>query len=104
MRRNLRDRDPRCIDLIGLRVAALDCAKLSGVVVGETEQTLVVLGDDGRVRTLLKQPCTILVIGDGCVRVVKGMWLIGYRDERLFRCLVARVSRARRRRSGKKRQ
>jgi len=98
----LRVKDPRCLDLIGLEVVALDCAEVRGVVVGETENTFLVMGSDGEVRTLLKAPCTILVIGDRCMRIVRGAWLVGYRDERLFRCLVGRASRGRRRRSGKR--
>ncbi len=77
--------DPRCVDLLGRTVLVMDCPyDVEGVVVGETRNTFLIISRGRRV-VVPKLPCTFLVYSD-CWRLVRGRWLIGYRDVRLSKC------------------
>ncbi len=74
----------RCVDLLGREVATYKCPyRVRGVVVGETYNTFLVLAR-GRVVTVPKALCHFFVYGDNVL--VNGMYLVGYRDKRLFDC------------------
>ena len=53
------------------------------MVVGETYNTFLVLSG-GRVVTVPKAPCHFYIHDIG--KLVNGLYLVGYRDRRLFTC------------------
>jgi Domain of unknown function UPF0086. len=75
-----------CIDLLGREVSTYRCPyKVRGVVVGETYNTLLVF-TRGRVVTVPKSLCYFYVYE--LEMLVQGVYLVGYRDKRLFECGV----------------
>ncbi|ABL88878.1 conserved hypothetical protein [Pyrobaculum islandicum DSM 4184] len=75
---------PICIDLLGREVSTYKCSyRVRGVVVGETNNTFLILAG-GRVVTIPKYPCRFYVYDLGVL--INGIYLVGYRDRRLFNC------------------
>lgn len=73
-----------CVDLLGREVATYKCPyHVRGVVVGETYGTFIV-SVGGRVVTVPKALCHFYVFDGGIL--VNGLYLVGYRDRRLFNC------------------
>lgn len=76
-----------CIDLLGKRVKVLSCGHdVEGLVVGESHNAVYLLKGD---ETILvpKRPCKFLLLDE--LRIVEGIYLVGYRDVRLLseKCL-----------------
>ena len=75
---------PHCLDLLGREVSTHKCSyRVRGVVVGETYNTFLVLSG-GRVVTVPKALCYFYIHDIG--KLVNGLYLVGYRDRRLFTC------------------
>ncbi|MFN3804410.1 MAG: hypothetical protein ACK4SY_05095 [Pyrobaculum sp.] len=76
----------RCVDLLGREVSTYRCPyRVRGVVVGETYNTLLVRSG-GRLAAVPKGFCHFFVHNVGVL--VNGLYLVGYRDRRLFNCGV----------------
>jgi RNase P/RNase MRP subunit p29 len=75
-----------CVDLLGREVSTYRCSYgVRGVVVGETHNTFLVLAGS-RVVAVPKSLCHFYVYGLNIL--VNGVYLVGYRDRRLFNCGV----------------
>ncbi|MCC6020584.1 MAG: hypothetical protein LM577_04375 [Thermoproteaceae archaeon] len=74
------------MDLLGREVIAYKCPySASGLAVGETHNTLLLLiPDRGKVVTIPKAVCYFFIKDLGVL--VNGIYLVGYRDRRLFSC------------------
>ncbi|ACB39684.1 ribonuclease P protein subunit [Pyrobaculum neutrophilum] len=73
-----------CIDLLGREVSTYGCPyRARGVVVGETYNTFLILVGN-RVVAVPKRLCRFYVYDLGLL--VRGTYLVGYRDRRLFNC------------------
>lgn len=78
-------------ELIGLKVKVSDSSNrylkgISGVVIDETRNTLIVEGDDGRVRRIPKATCRFrFKLPTGLTVEVEGRILVGRPEERLVR-------------------
>ncbi|ABP50353.1 MULTISPECIES: ribonuclease P protein subunit [Pyrobaculum] len=73
-----------CVDLLGKVVSTYRCSyKLRGVVIGETYNTFLIF-TGSRVATVPKSVCRFFIHDDGLL--VNGIYLVGYRDVRLFNC------------------
>lgn len=76
-----------CHDILGKRVKVMNCSHLTeGVVVGESKNAVYILKGD-RIAVVPKGPCYFLDLDS--LRLIRGTYLIGYRDVRLLgrRCL-----------------
>lgn len=76
-----------CVDLLGRRVRVVNCGhKTEGLVVGESRNAIYIL-KEGRVAVVPKAPCYFLDLDE--LKLVKGAYLLGYRDVRLLseKCL-----------------
>ncbi len=73
-----------CLDLLGREISTYRCPYgVRGVVVGETYNTFLVLAGD-KVVVIPKSLCYFYVHGLNIL--VNGVYLVGYRDRRLFNC------------------
>ena len=73
-----------CLDLLGREISTYRCPYgVRGVVVGETYNTFLVLAGD-KVFVIPKSLCHFYVHGLNIL--VNGVYLVGYRDRRLFNC------------------
>ncbi|MCI4447454.1 MAG: ribonuclease P protein subunit [Pyrobaculum sp.] len=73
-----------CLDLLGAEVSTYRCPyRARGVVVGETYNTFLVLTKN-KVITIPKSICYFYVYDLNVL--VNGIYLVGYRDKRLFGC------------------
>lgn len=71
-----------CIDLLGKRVKSLGCGHdVEGLVVGESYNAIFILSR-GETLIVPKRPCLFLLLDE--VALVRGIYLVGYRDVRLL--------------------
>lgn len=76
-----------CVDLLGRRVRVVNCGhETEGLVVGESKNAIYIFRD-GRVAVVPKALCDFLDLDE--LRLIKGIYLLGYRDVRLLgeKCL-----------------
>jgi len=79
---------PSCVDVLGRVVETTKCRPSSlngvrGVVVGDRRNVLEILTQEGSRIIVPKEACWLYVYYDNCVRMIYGVWIIGYRDVRL---------------------
>ncbi len=78
-------------EFIGLKAEIIDSYNkyyigISGLIVGETRNTVLILGNDGKIRRIPKALCTFLITLPSGLRVkVNGQVIIGRPEDRLKR-------------------